>query len=346
MYNGIGLNTPRGTGTSGHVVRNMSALKPGQADRGRQSQQYNRDHVKNAKPLDKGILEHERRRLVEVKCLELQDELEAQGTLDDTEIEERVDELRSRLLENIDSLDFAGARPIQSFETQRLAEAKSKENARLARALRVEEEYVEGAAFDRELQELKRQRRLLEKERDLDRQRERERERERESHRRHRRSNRSRSPSSAGGSDSDRYPSRRRSSRRRSTDRRRRRNRSISSDSGSTSSSESDSGSSTSNGPRHRSSRRYNQSSRHRRRQSRSPSHSGSESGSIRSPALGANSRAVEDGEPGEIEDVEPLPPVEGPAVAPKTTEPAERTSNVEPVYSSDDGSSDGYISE
>ncbi|KAJ2023044.1 RNA-splicing factor [Coemansia sp. S85] len=322
----------------------MSALKPGQADRGRQSQQYNRDHVKNAKPLDKGILEHERRRLVEVKCLELQDELEAQGTLDDTEIEERVDELRSRLLENIDSLDFAGARPIQSFETQRLAEAKSKENARLARALRVEEEYVEGAAFDRELQELKRQRRLLEKERDLDRQRERE--RERESHRRHRRPNRSRSPSSAGGSDSDRYPSRRRSSRRRSNDRRRRRNRSISSDSDSISSSESDSGSSISSRPRHRSSRRYNQSSRHRRRRSRSPSHPGSESGSIRSPALGANSRAVEDGEPGEIEDVEPLPPAEGPAVAPKTAEPAERTSNVESVYSSDDGSSDGCISE
>ncbi|KAJ2736433.1 RNA-splicing factor [Coemansia sp. BCRC 34962] len=322
----------------------MSALKPGQADRGRQSQQYSRDHIKKAKPLDKGILEHERRRQVEVKCLELQDELEAQGALDDTEIEERVDKLRSQLLENVDRLNFTDTRPIQSFETQRLAEAKSKENARLAKALRVEEEYVEGAAFDRELQELKRQRRLLEKERDLDRQRERE--RERESHRRHRRSNRSRSPSSAGSSDSGRCPSRHRSSHRRSNDRGRRRNRSVSSGSGSISNSESDSGSSISSRPRHRSSRRYSQSSRHRRKRSRSPSPSGSESGSIRSPALGANSRAVEDGEPGEIEDLEPPHLPEGRAVAPTTAEAAERTTDAEPVHSSDDESSDGCISE
>ncbi|KAJ2259257.1 RNA-splicing factor [Coemansia sp. RSA 455] len=231
MYNGIGLNTPRGSGTSGHVVRSMSALKPGQ---GRQTQQYSRDHITNAKPVDKGIIEHERRRQVEVKCLELQDELETQGKLDDTEIEERVDKLRSQLLESIDQLDFTGARPIKSFETQKLAEAKSKENARLASALRVEEEYVEGAAFDRELQELKRQRRLLEKERDLDRQ---------------------------------------------------------------------------------------------------------------RDPALKANSRAVEDGEPGEIEDLEPPHMPEEPVAAPTTAETMKQTLNVEPIYS-DDESSDGCIGE
>ncbi|KAJ2821914.1 RNA-splicing factor [Coemansia sp. 'formosensis'] len=342
MYNGIGLNTPRGSGTSGHVVRNMSALKPGQADRGRQPQQYSRDRINNAKPVDKGILEHERRRQVEVKCLELQDKLETQGDLDDTELEERVDKLRSQLLENIDRVDLSGARPIKTFETQKLAEAKSKENARLASALRVEEEYVEGAAFDRELQELKRQRRLLEKERDLDRQRERE--RERESHRRHRRSNRSRSPSSARDSDSDRSH-RHRSSRRRVNDKR---SRSASSDSGSISSGESDSGSSTDSRHWHRSSRRHNQSSRHRRKPHRSPSPSGSETGSIHSPTFNANSRAVEDGEPGEIEDLEPPRLPEVPAAACTTAEAVEQTSGAEPIYSNDDDgeSSDGCISE
>ncbi|KAJ2033735.1 RNA-splicing factor [Coemansia sp. S16] len=344
MYNGIGLNTPRGSGTSGHVVRNMSALKPGQADRGRQSQQYSRDHITNAKPVDKGIIEHERRRQVEVKCLELQDELETQGTLDDTEIEERVDKLRSQLLESIDQLDFTGARPIKSFETQKLAEAKSKENARLASALRVEEEYVEGAAFDRELQELKRQRKLLEKERDLDRQRERE--RERESHRRYRRSNRSRSPSRDSNSDSDHRRRRRRSPRRRSNDRRRR-DRSASSESGSiSSSSESDSGSSVASRHRHQSSsRRHNQNSRHRQKPRRSPSPSNSESGSIHSPALKASSRAVEDGEPGEIEDLEPPHMSEESVAAPTTAETTKQTLNAEPIYS-DDESSDGCIGE
>ncbi|KAJ2507903.1 RNA-splicing factor, partial [Coemansia sp. RSA 2052] len=340
-----GLNTPRGSGTSGHVVRNMSALKPGQADRSRQ--QYSRDHIPITKPLDKGILEHERRRQVEVKCLELQDELEDQGTLNDAEIEERVEKFRSQLLENLDRLELKDSRPIKAFETQRLAEAKSKENARLASALRVEEEYVEGAAFDRELQELKRQRRLLERERELDRQRE----RERGSDRRHRRSNRSKSPPSSGESDSDRGR-RQRISDRRSNDRRRRR-RSMSSSSGSVSSSSSSSSSesdSDTSSRRHRSSRSRKESNHHRRKSRRSPSASGSESESIRSPALEASSRAVEDGEPGEIEELEPPRMPMDSAAACKTKE---HTSNAQPSRSNDsdngndnDDSSEGCISE
>ncbi|KAJ2399138.1 RNA-splicing factor [Coemansia sp. RSA 2559] len=168
MYNGIGLTTPRGTGTSGHVVRNASALKPGQ-ERGVAQSRYSRypserSHPRN-KPVDKDILEHERKRQVEIKCLELQDELEEKG-LNDGEIEERVDKFRHQLLENIDRLDFSGGRGIQAFEMQKIAAAKSKENHRMAVALHVEDDYVEGAAFDRELQELKRQKRLLARERD------------------------------------------------------------------------------------------------------------------------------------------------------------------------------------
>ncbi|KAJ2741227.1 RNA-splicing factor [Coemansia sp. BCRC 34301] len=335
MYNGIGLNTPRGSGTSGHVVRNLSALKPGQADRGRQQQQqHDRDHAPSTRPLDKGILEHEQRRQVEVKCLELQDELEDQGTLNDTEIEERVNKFRSQLLENLDRLELKDARPIKSYETLRLAEAKSKENARLASALRVEDEYVEGAAFDRELQELKRQRRLLERERELDIQRE----RERGLGRRHMRSNRSRSPSGSEKSDSDRGRRHRGSSRHR-REKRRKRSVSASSDSAESSDSYSNDGR-----RRHRLSRSRKESSHRRRKPCQSPSPSNSESGSIRSPALNVSLRAVEDGEPGEIEDLEPSHSPKEHAAEYQT---AERTSNAKPSHSSDsEDSSEGCISE
>ncbi|KAJ1960586.1 RNA-splicing factor [Dipsacomyces acuminosporus] len=163
MYNGIGLTTPRGSGTSGHVVRNKSALKPSQRDRTQSNRRYEREKPLAPRPVDSGILEHERKRQVEVKCLELQDELESQG-LDDDQIEERVEAFRQNLLANLDRLDLSGGKPLKPFETQRIAEAKRTENAKMARALRVEESYVEGEAFDQELQELKRRRRMLERE--------------------------------------------------------------------------------------------------------------------------------------------------------------------------------------
>ncbi|KAJ1665113.1 RNA-splicing factor [Coemansia sp. RSA 1813] len=167
MYNGIGLTTPRGSGTSGHVVRNASALKSGQERSVAQNRllKYSGESPPRSKPVDKGILEHEQKRQAEVKCLELQDELEEKG-LDDAEIEKRVDRFRRQLLENIDHLDLSSGKSIKSFEIQKIAAAKSKENHRMAAALHVEEGYMEGAAFDRELQELKRQKRLLERERD------------------------------------------------------------------------------------------------------------------------------------------------------------------------------------
>ncbi|KAJ1723805.1 RNA-splicing factor [Coemansia erecta] len=166
MYNGIGLNTPRGSGTSGHVVRNASALRPGQSGgTNRKGERYSRDAAPKSKHIDQGIIEHERKRQVEVKCLELQDKLEDQGLPED-EVEEQVDKYRQQLLKNLDNLDASGGKAIKAFETHKIAEAKSRENKRMASALRIDGEYVEGEAFDKELQELKRQKRMLEREKE------------------------------------------------------------------------------------------------------------------------------------------------------------------------------------
>ncbi|KAL0070933.1 RNA-splicing factor [Marasmius tenuissimus] len=74
MYNGIGLTTPRGSGTNGYVVRNMSALRSYEPAKDR-NEAWDAQPPKHREP-DEGILEHERKRQVEVKCLELQLELE------------------------------------------------------------------------------------------------------------------------------------------------------------------------------------------------------------------------------------------------------------------------------
>jgi serine/arginine repetitive matrix protein 2 len=76
-YNGVGILTPRGTGTSGHVQTNKFNLRRAPVPKfqeGRPGALPAADKKPNQE-----ILEHNRKRQVEVKLLELQDELEAQG---------------------------------------------------------------------------------------------------------------------------------------------------------------------------------------------------------------------------------------------------------------------------
>lgn len=75
MYNNVGVVTTRGTGTSGHVQANRFNVRrrPGD-DRRDRGAAPPRARVANAE-----ILEHARRREVEVKLAELTDELEEQG---------------------------------------------------------------------------------------------------------------------------------------------------------------------------------------------------------------------------------------------------------------------------
>lgn len=65
------------SGTNGYVVRNLSALRSYQSVQDRTSA-WDAAPPKHREP-DAEILEHERKRMVEVKCLELQLKLEEDG---------------------------------------------------------------------------------------------------------------------------------------------------------------------------------------------------------------------------------------------------------------------------
>ncbi|KAJ8518352.1 hypothetical protein ONZ45_g4564 [Pleurotus djamor] len=160
MYNGIGLTTPRGSGTNGYVVRNLSTLRSHQSAQDRASA-WDAAPPKHREP-DQGILEHERKRKVEVKCLELQVELEDQG-VDEDEIDEKVNALRTKLLANLSSL-APSAKDLKSSDTHGLAAAKKTELSKMARALGTRSDYAEGDAFDKEKQEEIRARRMAERE--------------------------------------------------------------------------------------------------------------------------------------------------------------------------------------
>ena len=78
MSDNVGLSTPRGSGTSGYVQKNLAAMRP--RDRGApySSDLDNLREYKQRVP-DKGILEHHRKREVEVKVFELRNKLEEEG---------------------------------------------------------------------------------------------------------------------------------------------------------------------------------------------------------------------------------------------------------------------------
>ncbi len=99
MYNGIGLETVRGTGTNGYVTRNLSFVRTT-----KEKVEYKPDE--DIKKLEayinkKGnaeLLKHERKRKVELKCAEMEDMMAEEGYTEE-EIERKVSKFRKQQLE-------------------------------------------------------------------------------------------------------------------------------------------------------------------------------------------------------------------------------------------------------
>ncbi|KAL2412745.1 hypothetical protein ABEF95_003021 [Exophiala dermatitidis] len=145
MSSNVGLSTPRGSGTSGYVQRNLSLLKPRDAGVG---MPYSLDSSarppKTRKP-DQEILNHDRLREIEVKVLELREKLEDEEVEED-KIEQECDKLREDLTAKMASGKgrdrnkrggerISDGKGLKSYQVHELAEAKERESERLRKAL-------------------------------------------------------------------------------------------------------------------------------------------------------------------------------------------------------------------
>ncbi|KAI0512758.1 cwf21-domain-containing protein [Xylaria bambusicola] len=161
MSDNVGLSTPRGSGTSGYVQRNLAHMRPRDRDR---AAPYPRDldHLKHRqRQPDKGILEHDRKREIEVKVFELRDQLEDEG-IEEEEIDRRCDALRTELREKMNNNNnhnksgSAGAKKgLKSHQVHELADAKIKESERLRSALKISRDYEEGGHWKRQEERLR-----------------------------------------------------------------------------------------------------------------------------------------------------------------------------------------------
>jgi len=163
MYNGIGLTTARGSGTNGYVQRNLAFLreKPIAV-----KQMYNYGMVERTAPVHKApnreILEHEKKRQIEVKVMEWASDA---GILDRNIPQEEIDNLmaqkREELINNGNTmsdnsqLERGKMHKLQESHARNLR--KERETANFKEALNIRGDYAEGAAFDPKLQEKRRE---------------------------------------------------------------------------------------------------------------------------------------------------------------------------------------------
>ncbi|KFM23825.1 Pre-mRNA-splicing factor CWC21 [Auxenochlorella protothecoides] len=163
MYNGIGLLTARGSGTSGYVTNNKFNLR-GNAFQRRDEQREERGP--DQRQPNAGILEHNKKRAVELEVEVMRAQLEDDGTPED-EVEEKLNAYRSQLLAKLK--EEASAVALQhkdeqlKQETHQIAARKVEQMGRLRGAFGIGET-KEGDAFDRELQDRRRQEKIAERE--------------------------------------------------------------------------------------------------------------------------------------------------------------------------------------
>ncbi|QIX01687.1 hypothetical protein AMS68_007204 [Peltaster fructicola] len=148
MSANVGLSTPRGSGTSGYVQRNLSSIRHRD-----NAQPYKKDAEpikhRQRKP-DQEILEHDRKREIEVKVFELRDKLEEEEVEED-KIDEQCDALRKQLEEEYaKSAGGKNAKGLKSHQVHELAEAKILESEKLRRALGISKDYEEAGHWRRQ----------------------------------------------------------------------------------------------------------------------------------------------------------------------------------------------------
>ncbi|KAF2478876.1 cwf21 domain-containing protein [Neohortaea acidophila] len=148
MSSNVGLSTPRGSGTSGYVQSNKAHLRVRDP-----IQPYPKDFDaikhKQRQP-DQEILEHDRKREVEVKVFELRDKLEDEG-VDEDEIDDQCDALRKKLeSERARTGGGPNTKNLKSHQVHELAKAKIDESERLRKALGISKDYEEGSHWKRQ----------------------------------------------------------------------------------------------------------------------------------------------------------------------------------------------------
>jgi serine/arginine repetitive matrix protein 2 len=108
MYNGIGLTTPRGSGTSGYVQKNLAAVKKFKPMTGNYKevlQKFKENPVETKKRANLDIIEHEKKRKIEAELYVIAEVMRKQGTPED-EVNTKINELREIKAKSLNNVEL------------------------------------------------------------------------------------------------------------------------------------------------------------------------------------------------------------------------------------------------
>ncbi|VIO94055.1 Uncharacterized protein BM_BM6890 [Brugia malayi] len=149
MYNGIGLQTARGSGTNGYVQANLANLLlskkrvvyNSEADIKRAEAEIN-------KQPNKELLEHNRKRHIELKCADFEMLMENKG-FDEAEIQKKVNEYRKLLQSQVASGELDIDAEMDSRDTHVRAKAAMENRDRMRSALGIKDDFIDGTSFEK-----------------------------------------------------------------------------------------------------------------------------------------------------------------------------------------------------
>ncbi|KAI5063025.1 hypothetical protein GOP47_0021572 [Adiantum capillus-veneris] len=159
MYNGIGLQTPRGSGTNGYIQSNKFFIRSRPVKVQVKEFQEGQGAGGVTRKANKEILEHDRKRQTELKLILLEETLVEQGYTS-AEIVQQLEEARKALESTPqEELDLVISSGIPE-NTHQIAAKKERQIEIFKGALGLGD-VREGEAFDREIQEKRKQERIL-----------------------------------------------------------------------------------------------------------------------------------------------------------------------------------------
>lgn len=152
MYNGVGLPTPRGSGTSGYVQKNLAYVSKttSKMQFQKELEALKANPPKPPKKPNTEILEHEQKRQIEIQLIGLRAALEKEDNTPE-EIEEKVRRVRVHLHSKL-----AEAPIITQNTSHSKIFQKTEEISRFQTAFNIDKDYVIGSGFDFEAIEEKR----------------------------------------------------------------------------------------------------------------------------------------------------------------------------------------------
>ncbi|CAJ0578004.1 unnamed protein product, partial [Mesorhabditis spiculigera] len=147
MYNGVGVQTARGTGTNGYVQANLSHVM---LSRKRIDYNADADLAKNeamlTKKPDEAMIEHSRKRAVEVKCTEFEMLMESKG-FEPEEIEKKVGDYRKVLLSQLANGELNVDDELDAKNSHVKQLNAMGERDRFRSAFGIKEDYVPGSSM-------------------------------------------------------------------------------------------------------------------------------------------------------------------------------------------------------